>query len=123
MLLHLEGNVRQWILGGVAGDAAPRDRDAEFAATGGPAGDDLLRRLEETVVRAAGVVAALDAPALDRRLVIQGFEVTARDAVYHVVEHFSWHTGQATWIAKARAGNAHRIAFYDDAQVNQARNG
>ena len=55
--------------------------------------------------------------------VIQGFEVTGLEATYHVVEHFSWHVGQAVWIAKARAGIDHGIAFYDEVQVNRDRNG
>ena len=53
---------------------------------------------------------------------IQGFETTPFRAVYHVVEHFGWHTGQAVWIAKARGGPGHGIAFYDDAKINQLRN-
>ena len=60
--------------------------------------------------------------ALARTHGIQGFEVTGLAAVLHVVEHFSWHTGQAVWIAKARAGAEHGLAFYDDARVNKARN-
>ncbi len=120
VLLHLEGNVRQWILSGLGGEADGRDRDAEFAAVRGPAGDELLRRLAETVDRAAALVRGMDGASLDRRHVIQGFETTARDAVYHVVEHFSWHTGQAVWIAKARAGAGHDLAFYDDAKLQAA---
>lgn len=122
VLLHLEGNVRQWILSGLGGRPDGRDRAAEFAATSGPEGAELLARLEATVREAARVVEGLDAPALARRVRIQGFEMTALAAVYHVVEHFSWHTGQAVWIAKARAGADHGVAFYDEAAVNAARN-
>src|SRR6266446_4183354 len=48
LLLHLNGNVRQWILHGVGGQADVRDRDAEFAAQGGIA-PELLARLRMTV--------------------------------------------------------------------------
>jgi len=123
VLLHLEGNVRQWILAGLGGDDDRRDRASEFAATDGPSGDALMERLAGTVERAADLVRGMDGAALDRRLVIQGFETTARDAIYHVVEHFSWHTGQAVWIAKARAGAAHDLAFYDDAKLQAAGGG
>jgi hypothetical protein len=30
---------------------------------------------------------------------------------------------QAVWIAKARAGAGHGVAFYDEARVNAAKNG
>lgn len=120
ILLHLEGNVRQWILCGLGGARDLRDRDSEFRAEGGPDGAALLSTLTHTVVAAAKSIEALDHQALQRRLMIQGFEVTAQEAIYHVVEHFSWHTGQAVWIAKARAGAGHGICFYDDAALQDA---
>ncbi|MEM7305165.1 MAG: DinB family protein [Planctomycetota bacterium] len=123
MLLHLEGNVRQWILSGVAAAPDHRDRAGEFAATDGPSGEELFARLTATVEAAASVIEGLDEAALLRSYSIQGFDVTGVYAVSHVVEHFSWHTGQAVWLAKARAGAGHGVAFYDDSRVNTARNG
>lgn len=122
ILLHLEGNVRQWLLSGLGGARDARDRASEFAAQGGPDGAQLLERLRTTVDEACAGVEALDEAALLSPVTIQGFEVTCAQAVYHVVEHFSWHTGQAVWIAKARAGEGHGLAFYDEASVNAARN-
>lgn len=123
ILLHLEGNVRQWILSGLGGEADNRERAAEFAATSSEAdGQELLTRLRATTTQAAALVEALDDSVLLAEHTIQGFPVTGLAAIYHVVEHFSWHTGQAVWIAKARAGAGHGVAFYDEGQVNQARN-
>lgn len=123
ILRHLEGNVRQWILSGLAGAPDERARRTEF--TGAPEGEpaDLLARYEATVREAAAVIERLDDAALAATHAIQGFRVTGLHAVLHVVEHVSWHTGQAVWIAKARAGAAHGIAFYDDAAIDRARNG
>jgi uncharacterized damage-inducible protein DinB len=104
ILLHLEGNVRQWILSGLGDVPDQRDRDAEFAAVDGPRAEELLARLEETVRAAAEVLGGLDADRLAGRGTFQGREQDVLYAVYHVVEHFAYHTGQATWIAKARAG-------------------
>jgi hypothetical protein len=100
LLLHLDGNVRQWILGGLAGRHIERDRPAEFAARGGVAGADALARLQATVEDACQVIAALDAGALERRHVIQKYNVTGVLAAYHVGEHFSFHTGQIVHITK-----------------------
>jgi hypothetical protein len=125
ILLHLEGNVRQWICSGLGDVPDHRARAAEFAP--GMAderdGATLLARLSTTVDQACTVIAELDGDALARPRRIQGFDVTGLHAVAHVDEHFSWHTGQAVWIAKARAGPAHGIAFYDEARVNAGRNG
>ena len=125
VLLHLEGNVRQWILSGLGGAPDHRERAAEFAATGegAPPAAELVSRLGATVRAAAEVIEALSDETLDASITIQGFETTGLAAVYHVVEHFSWHTGQAAWIAKARAGASHGLAYYDESAINNARNG
>lgn len=117
ILRHLEGNVRQWILAGLAGEPDERDRASEFASPAQPDADALLLRLRTTVLAAAAHVERMDAEALATPRSIQGFATTGLAAVLHVVEHFSWHTGQAVWIAKARAGAGHGLAFYDDAAL------
>jgi len=120
ILLHLEGNVRQWILCALGGAPDHRDRDGEFLAASGSDGESLLSTLTATVVDAAKILESLDGKALERRLLVQGHDETTAEAIYHVVEHFSWHTGQAVWIAKARAGAEHGLAFYDDADLQRA---
>jgi uncharacterized damage-inducible protein DinB len=119
ILLHLEGNVRQWVLTGLDDREDRRDRGAEFAATGGPSANALFERLQATVLEACEVIANLDEERLAERYQIQGYDVSGYGVIYHVVEHFSWHTGQMVWIAKARSGPQHGIAFYDDAALNQ----
>ena len=122
ILLHLEGNIRQWILSGLGGLHDARDRASEFAATGGADGQTLLDRLLATMTAAADVIAKTDLGDLGEKRVVQRMETTTLGAILHVVEHCSWHTGQAVWIAKARAGAKHGLAFYDDAVVNDAHN-
>jgi hypothetical protein len=127
ILMHLEGNVRQWILSGVGSEPDARERAHEFStdhreeASGERT--ELLDRLQATTCAAAELLASLTEDSLQEDLAIQGFEVTGLEAIYHAVEHFSWPVGQAVWIAKARAGTDHGIAFYDEAQVNRDRNG
>ncbi len=118
ILQHLEGNIRQWVLAGVGSQDDTRQRSREFSNDGSEERpgerEDLFAALESTAREAAAQIADLDEMGLQRRLVIQGFEVSCLEALYHVVEHFSWHVGQVVWIAKARAGEGHGIAFYDD---------
>ena len=125
LLLHLEGNVRQWILSGLGGEPDFRIRQAEFMerteAEGGGA-RALLAALRETVGRACEVIERLPPERWTERVTIQAFDVSVLAAVLHIVEHFSWHTGQITWIAKLRRGAGHGIAYYDDGALNAARN-
>lgn len=113
LLLHLAGNVGQWIVGGVGGRPHERERSAEFAARGGPGGAQLLTRLEQALVEADDVLAQLEIGNLPEKLTIQGRETTVLGAVYHVVEHFSMHTGQILLLAKMYSPGS--VKFYEDA--------
>jgi uncharacterized damage-inducible protein DinB len=110
LMLHLCGNLRQWIGCGVAGLPDIRERDAEFAAGGGATREELLRRLRATVDETVAVFEGLDAVRLKERGRIQTYDVTVLEAVYHVVEHFSYHTGQIIFATKAFTGED--LGFY-----------
>ncbi len=94
LVLHLCGNVRQWIVSGVGGAPDTRVRDAEFAARGGVPVAELTTRLRGTVDEAIAVIGKLTPERLLERVHPQNHDVTVMEAVYHVVEHFAWHTGQ-----------------------------
>lgn len=113
LVLHLAGNVRQWIVSGVGGAPDVRQRDAEFAAREGADLETLLDTLDAACGDAVAVLNRLDAVALEETRTIQGRRTTVFAAIYHVVEHFSGHTGQLILLAKA-AAPAGRIRFYDD---------
>jgi uncharacterized damage-inducible protein DinB len=113
LLLHLSGNIRQWIVCGVGGKESDRDRASEFAARSGPPRDELLDRLNSTVREADAVIGSLNESDLDRTVTIQGRETTVSGAVYHVVEHFAMHTGQIILLAKIHVPG--QIKFYEDA--------
>ena len=104
LVLHLAGNVRQWIVSGVGGAPDVRERDAEFVARGGRGVDELRERLGATVREAAAVIAGVPPARLAERLRIQGYDVTVLEAIYHVVEHFAQHTGQIVFATKAATG-------------------
>jgi uncharacterized damage-inducible protein DinB len=99
LVLHLCGNVRQWIVAGVGGAPDIRERDAEFAARGGDSAG-LSARLRATVEEAAGVIESVTAARLMERIVVQGYDVSVMEAIYHVVEHFSGHAGQIIFATK-----------------------
>ena len=113
LLLHLNGNVRQWILAGVAERPDTRHRAAEFDARNGPSAPALLADLNGTLDEVDAVLAGLSETQLLEPRRIQGRDVTVLAAVFHVVEHFSYHLGQIVLIAKLRAPGA--VKFYEDA--------
>jgi len=113
LLLHLAGNVQQWIVHGIGGVMDTRDRAAEFAAREGGDAAALLAALEDVLARADDVLGRLTPADLAEVRTIQGRELTAMEAIYHVVQHFAMHTGQVILIAKERAPGA--VRFYEDA--------
>jgi uncharacterized damage-inducible protein DinB len=122
LLRHLAGNIRQWIVSGLGGAPDGRRRAEEFEGAPGPTAADLMATLRETIEQAAEVIGGLTKEQLLAEHEIQGYRVRGLPAVYHVIEHLGWHTGQIAWIAKARGGPGHGIAFYDDAKLNADRN-
>jgi uncharacterized damage-inducible protein DinB len=113
LLLHLAGNVRQWIVCAVGGAPDARHRSAEFEAREGSDADSLFAALRATVDEADAVIASLTPSRLLERRLVQGRDISVLDAVYHVVEHFSLHTGQIILLTKLYAPG--RIRFYEDA--------
>jgi Protein of unknown function (DUF1572) len=110
LLLHLNGNLRQWAIVPFNQLDDQRNRPAEFAARdGGPVGP-LLHALGATVNEAGSVIARLTDADLTRTLHIQGYTITGLHAVYHVVEHFGMHCGQVFYITKLLRGE--NLGFY-----------
>jgi len=105
LVLHLCGNVRQWIGFGIGELADQRDRDGEFAARGGLEPAELIERARQTVSDAIGIVGNFDGARLLEKVTIQNHEVTKMEAIYQVVEHFAQHTGQIMFITKMFTGD------------------
>ncbi|MEJ2006798.1 MAG: DUF1572 family protein [Acidobacteriota bacterium] len=104
LVLHLQGNVRQWIISGLGSQADQRDRDREFAETGPIPRRALLAGLRKTVKEADQVLAGIRGPDLMRRFSIQGYNVTGLQVLCHVAEHFALHAGQILYVTKLKRG-------------------
>jgi uncharacterized damage-inducible protein DinB len=102
LILHLSGNVRQWIVGGVGRQPNERNRQLEFDERNVIPKDHLLARLRTVLDEADAVLARLTEADLTEPRRIQDHDTTVLEAIYHVVEHFSTHTGQILWIAKSQ---------------------
>jgi len=110
LLLHLRGNVRQWILSGVGGAPDTRDRDGEFDARDSSEPSFALEELAATVRSAMEVIGMLREDQLLERVTVQGREVTKLDAVYTVTDHFTGHTFQIIFATKMLTGDD--LGFY-----------
>jgi hypothetical protein len=110
LILHLNGNVRQWLVASFNQQEDTRNRPAEFSETGFIPASVLLETLSATMLEAAEVLALLTPGDMVASFEIQGYKVTGLEAIYQVVEHFGMHYGQILYIAKYMGGKD--LGFY-----------
>ncbi len=110
LVLHLRGNVRQWIISGVGNQPDVRERDKEFSSRDSVPPLELKALLADTLNEAVPVIERLTAEQLIERRIIQGYDKSVLEAVYQVVEHFSHHAGQILYATKLLTGND--LGFY-----------
>ncbi len=104
LLLHLSGNLRQWILHGIDNQPNTRTRDAEFSLTPTLPVPQIRARFTHTLAECFSVIAALPD---DRFLAVidpqpgSGWEaLTILEAIMQVVGHLQLHTGQIILLTK-----------------------
>jgi hypothetical protein len=111
LLLHLNGNVRQWLIDSFNRRQNRRDRPAEFHEEKRTSGSALLEQLGATIAEAGATLSRLTEADLIAEYEIQGYEhVSGLKAVYQVVEHFGLHYGQVVYITKMLC--ARDLGFY-----------
>jgi uncharacterized damage-inducible protein DinB len=104
LVLHLCGNMRQWIMHGVGGAADIRTRDAEFSTTEGLTAAALIETFASTVKEAQGIIDSLPPARLAERTTPQGRDVSVLEAIYQVVGHVQQHVGQIILVTKQLTG-------------------
>jgi uncharacterized damage-inducible protein DinB len=100
LILHLCGNARQWILSGLGERPDNRDRDQEFVPQQSIRKADLIFLLENLKVNIQQVLEQIDDQKLEGQVTVRGFSETGFSVMIHVIEHFSYHTGQITTLTK-----------------------
>lgn len=100
LILHLCGNARQWIICGVGSQPDNRNRDAEFARRDPIPRTELMTLLQSTLAEIQTTLQDVDPATLLEVRKIQGNDVDILEAIFHVTEHFSMHTGQIIMLTK-----------------------
>ena len=119
-ILHLCGNSRQWILSGLGGLPDNRDRDQEFVVQKNIRKSDFIFLLENVKSQLQRCFKELKEEDLEKIHSIQGFSVTGFSAIAHVLEHFSYHSGQIALLTKFHTGK--ETGFYTEMDLNKHNN-
>jgi len=117
LVLHLCGNVTQWVGAGIGGIQDKRERKLEFAPEVKPCREELIRDLKilHPLTNRAFSTLLNDNDLMSPRNV-QGFDETVLSIIVHVIEHFSYHVGQIALIAKHLKGQD--LGFYADMDLS-----
>jgi uncharacterized damage-inducible protein DinB len=100
LILHLCGNITQYIISSLGEAEDIRERDREFSAGDGYTKSGLIEKLGTTVEKAKVIIQTMDKDGLLRKRSVQGFEYSGMGIIIHVTEHYSYHTGQIVFWTK-----------------------
>jgi hypothetical protein len=110
LVLHLCGNVRQWIGSSIGGLSNVRQREREFAADARVSTEELRLLLSATIGDALAILEKLPPDRLTERVVTQDGERSVLEVIYQVVGHFQQHAGQIIFATKLITGED--LQFY-----------
>ncbi|MGB5376719.1 DinB family protein [Muriicola sp.] len=98
LIIHLKGNITQYMLAGLGGQEDDRDRDLEFSENYGYTAKELNLQLDELLEQVKRLLHNVGDSELTKKQTVQGFNLSGYGIILHVVEHLSYHTGQiALW--------------------------
>jgi uncharacterized damage-inducible protein DinB len=116
LILHLCGNITQYIISSIGGSEDMRQRGLEFSVEGGFIKKELLAKLSDTIKQSCKVIETMTDEDLLRVRSVQGFTYTGIANLIHVAEHYSYHTGQIAFLTKLLANKD--LGFYDGLDLN-----
>ena len=120
LILHLCGNIRQWLICGISGAEDRRDRPAEFAERQAIPIAKLLAELHKTVAETTTSLAGLPPAEMLRVRRIQGFQETALGAIFHSIPHFRGHTQEIIYRTRCLLGDKYEFAWTPSTPVEGA---
>lgn len=116
-LLHLCGNITQYMIASLGEQEDVRNRDAEFEAKEGFSSQELLEQLDTTVTQAIQTINTASEEQLLRKRNVQGFTFSGMGCALHAMEHYSYHTGQIAFWTKQLVNTS--LGFYDGTDLNE----
>jgi uncharacterized damage-inducible protein DinB len=115
LILHLCGNITQYVISGLGGEPDTRERDQEFDAKTGLSKQELLEKLRQVVDQAKTNILEASDEVYETKKEVQCYHYSGLAMVFHAVEHYSYHTGQIAFYVKALKSKD--LGFYDGMEL------
>lgn len=116
LVLHLCGNIRQYVIAGLGGAEDDRRRDDEFFTRPARTTEELKQDLRSVIIEASAVIRECSEDELLRMREVQGYNMNGVGILIHVVEHLSYHTGQIAYYTKLKLDED--LGFYAGRNLN-----
>lgn len=116
LILHLCGNIRQYVISSLGHYQDIRERDKEFSAGGGYSKSVLINKLTDTIEQAINIIRTITDEELLRKRHVQGDLNSGIAIIVHVTEHYSYHTGQIIFWTKLLKNKD--LGFYKGINLN-----
>lgn len=100
LVLHLNGNVHQWINATLGNQPDNRRREEEFSKARRATKSQLVEQMDEMEKTTRGTIMSLTEESLTHTYEVQCYEENGLSILVHVMEHFSYHVGQITLLTK-----------------------
>lgn len=111
LLLHLSGNLGQWIVAGVGGVADVRERQKEFDQRSSTPKTELIQQIENAVADAKRTLSGMSAEELLRIRPVQGYDVSGMQAILHSVAHFRGHVQEIVHMTRCQLDDSYEFDF------------
>ena len=111
LILHVCGNVRQWIVCGLGSEPDSRRRQLEFDQRQPLSHDELMQLVTSTLDSAHKTLGTVTSADLLAEKTIQGTNVNGMRALMHSVSHFRGHVQEMVHLARVQLGRAYQFDF------------
>jgi uncharacterized damage-inducible protein DinB len=117
LILHLCGNMTQYIVATLHHQPDLRERSKEFYSRPDISSETLLSNFNTIITRVINIINKLSVNDLDASYEVQCYKESGIGILIHVTEHLSYHTGQIVYLTKMITAN--NMNFYDDAALEK----
>lgn len=116
LLLHLSGNIRQWVISSLGDIEDKRERDKEFSTDGGYSKSEMAAKLFSTIDEAKKIIQNISEEEIFKKRKVQGYSYSGISIIIHITEHYSYHTGQIIFWTKLLKDKD--LGFYANVDLN-----
>jgi uncharacterized damage-inducible protein DinB len=120
LIMHLCGNMTQYIISTLHHQPDLRERSKEFYTRPDISSEALLLNFNTVITRVINIISELSINELETTYDVQCYKESGIGILIHVTEHLSYHTGQIVYLTKMIT--AENLNFYDDTALEKKSN-